>query len=97
MGWYGVRSALSARDEDELAAELSPRRNPSDPLSALELAVRQMSETERAHALTWADAWLREPQHDVLRARGDHRWRAMVVAERMLRTQMTARNTGGST
>lgn len=29
MGWYGVQRAIIARDVDELAQELSPRRNPN--------------------------------------------------------------------
>lgn len=72
-------------DVDELAQELSPRRNPNDPGTALEIAVRQMSAQERADALEWADRWLRDGSNDCLRARGDARWQAVNRAERVLR------------
>lgn len=84
MGWYGVYRAIITRDADELVEELSPRRNPNDPVSALMLAVGQMSEGERADALAWVLELLSE-------RRNDRRRYAVSLAERVLSDWLSAR------
>lgn len=91
MGWFGLHQAILGRDVDCLAVELSTRQNPNDPESALLLAIREMSEPQRHAALEWADAWLRDPANDVLRARGDPRWGAVCSVERWLRAMLAKR------
>lgn len=85
MGWYGLQQAILENDVPELVEELTPRRNPNDPGSALHVAVRQMTETQRIWSLAWTDAWLRNSENDCLRARGDARWHAINWAQQVLR------------
>lgn len=91
MCWYGLQQAIIAHDADELAQELSPRRNPNDPDSALHVAVRHMTEPQKRDALQWADAWMREAHNDCLRAVGDARWRAVNQVEHILKAYLLAR------
>lgn len=88
MGWYGLQRAILDQEVPEIVEELSLRRNPNDPESALYLAVRQMTEQQCTDFLGWADTWLRDPDNDCLRARGDVRWNAVCRVERMMRSQM---------
>jgi len=88
MGWYGLQQAILDQDVDDLVEELSPRRNPNDPGTALHIAVRQMTEAQRTEALNWADKWLRDSWHDCLRARGDPRWGAVNWAYQGLRAHI---------
>lgn len=73
----GVHQAIVAGDLTALVREMSARANPNTPDDALRLAVRQLTDRERWTALAWAEAWLRDPNHDALRARGDRRWEVM--------------------
>jgi len=85
MGWFGLHSAILHADPEWIAEELSPRRNPNDPATALEIAARNMTESGRLNFLEWADRWMRDPANDCLRARGDARWNAVCRAERVVR------------
>ena len=89
MGWYGTQQAILARDVDELVQELSPRCNHNDDNDgiALDLAVQQMTLPQRSAALGWADAWLRDPNNDALRARGDARWQVVNLVEQVCKFQ----------
>ena len=77
MGWRGVHAALLAKDVEELAREVSPERNPNTPYDALRVAVGHLTPEECQAVYEWADRWLRNPDHDALRARGDRRWLVM--------------------
>ena len=85
MGWYGLHQALKSKDPSRIARELSPRANPNTPADALALAVRALAPEEARALHAWADGWLRDPDNDCLRARGDARWQAMCEVEMALR------------
>ena len=64
MGWYGVFAAIEGKDFDMLLRELSPRNNPNDPGTALELACR---EVERKGKINETLAWIVEQEREEVR------------------------------
>jgi len=96
MGWYGLQQAILTRDVDELVEELSPRRNPLDPSSALLVAIEEMTPAQRLETLRWAEGWwLRQSENDVLRGRGDHRWVAVNLVAQVCKAHLTYQGSAG--